>query len=62
MLELMFICAFSWYYAGGTQTHMVAVLNCERVNEFHFVKVAIDAGDCQEYFENDLVLVSKEQV
>lgn len=41
---------------------MVAVIQCERVNEFHFVKLAIDAGECQEYYENDLVLLSKEQV
>ncbi|KAG0597404.1 hypothetical protein M758_UG335400 [Ceratodon purpureus] len=47
---------------GVGQCHMVAVIQCERVNEFHFVKVAIDAGDCQEYFENDLVLLSKEQL
>lgn len=53
---------FLWCHAGLSQCHMVAVIQCERVNEFHFVKVAIDAGDCQQYFENDLVLLSKEQV
>ena len=51
-----------WYHAGVAQSHMVAVLQCDRVNEFHFAKVAIGAEDCQEYFENDLVLLSKEQV
>ncbi|XP_024378491.1 probable helicase MAGATAMA 3 [Physcomitrium patens] len=47
---------------GARQCHMVAVIQCERVNEFHFVKLAIDAGECQEYYENDLVLLSKEQL
>lgn len=41
---------------------MVAVTQWERVNEFHFVRLAIEAASCQEYTENDLVLLSKEKV
>lgn len=48
--------------AGGVVPHMVATKQCDRVNEFHFVKVVIGADQCQEYFENDLVLLSKEEV
>lgn len=41
---------------------MVAVTQWERVNEFHFSRLAIDADSCQEFTENDLVLLSKEKV
>lgn len=58
----MFMCTFLLGSAGGVVPHMVATKQCERVNEFYFVKVVIGADQCQEYFENDLVLLSKEEV
>lgn len=47
---------------GGSQCHMVAVTQWERVNEFQFARLAIDADSCQEFTENDLVLLSREKV
>lgn len=59
---LLFFGVVCGSHPGGSQCHMVAVTQWERVNEFHFARLAIDAESCQEFTENDLVLLSKEKV